>query len=101
MVKRTTTHSLQVFVKCWDDPIEITDATAALTVLEQFKQGVTLKIPVTGDAEAECMMYIPYCSVVAVLDCPTTESETVEDDLCVEYTDPCGPTDKEEEPGNP
>lgn len=96
MVKRTITHSLTVMVECNDTPIEVTDATNALEVLEQFKQKSVLKIKVSGDDEAECVMYVPYHAVCALVDCPVTESETVEDDVCVEYDDPCGPKDEEE-----
>lgn len=101
MVKRTITHSLNVFVHGMSDPIEVTDATNALEVLEQFKQQAVLKIKVSGKSDAECTMYVPYHAVMAVTDCPTTTSTTVEDNMCVKYTDPCGPSDKEEEPGNP
>lgn len=101
MVKRTITHSLTVMVECNDTPIEVTDATNALEVLEQFKQQSVLKIKVSGDDEAECVMYVPYHAVCSLVDCPTTTSTTVEDDVCVEYDDPCGPSDAEEEPGNP
>lgn len=101
MVKRTTTHSLQVLIHGNDTPVDVTDATNALEVLEQFKQQSVLKIKLEGDDESVCIMYVPYHAVMALIDCPTTESTTVEDDMCVEYTDPCGPSDAEEEPGNP
>lgn len=86
MTKMTVTHSVQVYVHGNDTPLEVTDATAALTVLEQFKQGITLKIPVSGEDESVCFMYVPYHAVIAVLDCPTTETTEVEDANCQEMT---------------
>lgn len=86
MTKMTVTHSLQILIHGNDTPVEVTDATAALTVLEQFKQGVTLKIPVTEGSDTECFMYVPYHAVMAVVDCPTTETTEVEDANCQEMT---------------
>ena len=82
MTKMTVTHSLQVLIHGNETPVEVTDATAALTVLEQFKQGGVLKIPLEGDDEAQCFMYVPYHAVMALIDCPTTETETVTDANC-------------------
>lgn len=82
MTKMTVTHSLQVLIHGNDTPVEVTDATAALVVLEQFKQGVTLTIPVVEGSDDQCTMYVPYHAVMAIVDCPTTTTETVEDANC-------------------
>lgn len=82
MTKMTVTHSLQVLIHGNDTPVEVTDATAALTVLEQFKQGETLKIPVTEGSDTECFMYVPYHAVMGLIDCPTTVTTTVTDANC-------------------
>lgn len=82
MTKKTVTHSLQVLIHGNETPVEVTDATAALTVLEQFKRGMTLEIPVEGAEEAECVMYVPYHAVMSVVDCPTTTTTTVTDANC-------------------
>ena len=68
MVKRTITHSLNVFVHGMSDPIEVTDATDALEVLEQFKQQAVLKIKVSGESDAKCTMFVPYHAVMEVTD---------------------------------
>lgn len=79
MEKRTIVHSLTVTVVN-GDTYAITDESDALVVLEQFKRGQVLAIP-TND----CVVYVPYASVVSVKDCPTTNTETVEDNVCVPY----------------
>lgn len=87
MTKMTVTHSLQVLIHGNDTPVEVTDATAALTVLEQFKRGMTLEIPVTDGSDTECVMYVPYHAVMSVVDCPTTATTTVTDANCQTKTD--------------
>lgn len=97
MVKRVITHSLEVYVKCFDTPFEVTDATAALTVLEQFKRGVTLEIPVSSD-DSTCTVFVPYHAVCALQDCPTVTEETVADALCEERTPSEESDDDDNEP---
>lgn len=47
-----------------------------------------VKIP----AETEgCTIYIPFCQILFAQICETVTEEKVEDDVCIPYTDPCGP----------
>ena len=82
MVKQTITHSLKVTVH-GGTTINVTDATAALTALEQFKQGVTVVVPGSEDG---CKQYIPYHAIITLEDCATVTSEEVSDNLCEEKT---------------
>jgi len=93
MVKQTISHSLVISLIGVDDQIRVSDATAALTALEQFKQGVTVVVPVS---ENGCKVYIPFHAISSVQDCPTVTSEEVTDALCEERT----PAEEDEKPGD-
>lgn len=82
MVKKTTSHSLTINLIGGGNPITVSDATAALTALEQFKQGVTVVVP----SGQNCKTYIPFHAILSVQDCPTVTSEEVTDALCEERT---------------
>jgi len=92
MVKQTISHSLTINLIGGGDPITVSDATAALTALEQFKTGVTVVVP-SGE---NCKTYIPFHAILSVQDCPTVTSEEVTDALCEERT----PAEEDEEPGD-
>lgn len=92
MVKQTISHSLKINVIDAGSPITVSDATAALTALEQFKTGVTVVVP----SGQNCKTYIPFHAILSVQDCPTVTSEEVTDALCEERT----PAEEgDEEPG--
>lgn len=82
MVKQTISHSLTINLIGGGDPITVSDATAALVALEQFKTGVTVVVP-SGE---NCKTYIPFHAILSVQDCPTVTSEEVTDALCKEIT---------------
>lgn len=82
MVKQTISHSLTINLIGGGDPITVSDATAALVALEQFKTGVTVVVP-SGE---NCKTYIPFHAILSVQDCPTVTSEKVTDALCKEIT---------------
>lgn len=95
MVKQTISHRLTINLIGGGDPLRVSDATAALTALEQFKQGVTVVVP---GSENGCKIYIPFHAIAGVQDCPTVTSEEVTDALCEERT-PAEEGD-EEKPGD-
>lgn len=83
MTVQTITHSIEIMVEGNDTPIEVTDATAALAALEGFKMGAPyITVPVSGEGDTDCTLYINTKNIIAIQDCPTIETQTVTDATC-------------------
>ena len=77
MTIQTIKHNVTIYLKDSETTIELTE-NDALAALEAFKMKQDpIKVP-----QDECFLYIPYCAISYLKDCPETESEEVTDDTC-------------------